>query len=119
MIDLHTHSTFSDGSYTPEEVVQMGVEAGLTGMALTDHDTVEGIPRFIKACQGSGICGISGVEISADVSKGGMHMLGYCVDPDSSSLGSLLIRIRNGRNERNIEILANLNEAGLDLSMDE
>ncbi len=119
MIDLHTHSTFSDGSFTPEELVDMCAEAGLTGAALTDHDTVEGVPRFLAACDQRGLKGVAGVEISADVKKGGMHMLGYFVEPSSDSLESTLVKIRSGREYRNREILANLNDAGLELTMDE
>ena len=119
MIDLHTHSTFSDGSYTPEELAAMCAEAGLTGAALTDHDTMDGLPRFLAACKEAGITGVAGVEISADVKKGGMHMLGYFVDPASESLEDVLVRIRNGRNERNLQILENLRAAGLDLTMEE
>ena len=55
MIDLHTHSTFSDGTYTPEELVDICAEAELTAVALTDHDTVAGIPRFMAACKAKGI----------------------------------------------------------------
>lgn len=119
MIDLHTHSTFSDGTYTPEELVGICAEAGLTAVALTDHDTVAGIPRFMAACAEAGIKGIEGVEISADVGKGGMHMLGYCIDPASESLEALLVRIREGRSIRNLEILENLNRAGLELTYEE
>ena len=119
MIDLHTHSTFSDGSFTPEELVEMSVEAGLTSVALTDHDTVDGIPRFMAACEARGLNGIAGVEISADVAKGGMHMLGYLVDPASESLEKLLHAIRNGRTSRNVDILKNLNDDGLELTFEE
>ena len=119
MIDLHTHSTFSDGTYTPEELVDICAEAELTAVALTDHDTVAGIPRFMAACEAKGIRGIEGVEISADVDKGGMHMLGYCFDPNSEKLEQLLVKIRDGRSLRNIEILKNLNNAGLELTYEE
>lgn len=119
MIDLHTHSTFSDGSFSPEDLVRTCAEAGLTGVALTDHDTVEGVPRFMAACEAHGITGVPGVEISADVEKGGMHMLGYFVEPASESLEATLVKIRSGREDRNIEILENLNKAGLELTMDE
>lgn len=119
MIDLHMHSTFSDGSLTPEALAAECSEAGLTAAALTDHDTVDGVGRFAVACEAVGITAISGVEISADVGKGGMHMLGYCLDPQSPSLSDLLVKIRNGRQLRNVHILENLNAAGLDLSMDE
>lgn len=119
MIDLHTHSIFSDGSFTPEELAKMAVEAGLSCIALTDHDTVDGIPRFLAACSAEGIEGIAGVEISADVDKGGMHMLGYYMDHTSGPLADVLTRIRSGRDERNKRILQNLIEAGLALTMEE
>jgi len=116
MIDLHTHSTFSDGSLTPEELVARAREVGLTAMALTDHDSTGGVGRFMAACAAAGLDGIPGVEISADVKRGTLHMLGYLIDPREPTLQAALRRIREGRAERNAEILKKLNALGLALT---
>ncbi|MBN2301715.1 MAG: PHP domain-containing protein [Lentisphaerae bacterium] len=119
MIDLHTHSTFSDGSFTPEELVDMAKKTGLTAMALTDHDCTDGLPRFLAACNSAGIQGVRGVEISAEVEKGTMHILGYAFEPDDANLEGMLKRIRNGREDRNRKIILKLNELGCNISWEE
>lgn len=119
MIDLHVHSTFSDGSYTPTKVAAMAIEAGLTAMALTDHDSTSGITEFMKACEGTSLIGIPGVEISADVPKGTFHMLGYYLDIDNKPLQDALLKIRDGREIRNAEILEKVNKLGIPLTWDE
>jgi len=70
MIDLHLHSTNSDGSDTPQELVDLGRQAGLTAMALTDHDNMSGVGVFLEACRARGMTGIAGVEISVAVEEG-------------------------------------------------
>jgi 3',5'-nucleoside bisphosphate phosphatase len=119
MIDLHAHSIFSDGSLTPEELVNAACEAGLTALALTDHDTVAGLPRFFEAARGRPIRPVPGVEISADIKKGTMHMLGYFMDPASESLNTQLQWIREGREKRNAEILEKLQKLGFSITWDE
>jgi 3',5'-nucleoside bisphosphate phosphatase len=119
MIDLHAHSTFSDGSLTPEDLVEEACFAGLSGIALTDHDTTDGVPRFLAACKTRGIAGVPGVEISVGVSQGTMHMLGYFVDPACPALEEALGHIRCGRTERNTAIVAALNRLGMPLTMEE
>lgn len=119
MIDLHVHSTFSDGSLTPEELVELAVKSGLTAMALTDHDGVMGIDRFMAACQQQGLRGIPGVEISIEMSGGTMHLLGYFMDHHHPQFLAALIRLRRGREERNQFILERLNSLGLSLTWEE
>ena len=119
MIDLHMHSTFSDGSLTPEQLVAKGRDIGLTAMALTDHDCMTGVPPFLAACKAAGIEGIAGVEISAEVPKGTLHMLGYFVQPGEPRLEEALHRIRDGRELRNAEILRKINSLGMELTWDE
>ncbi|MBM4273018.1 MAG: PHP domain-containing protein, partial [Deltaproteobacteria bacterium] len=75
LIDLHTHSTASDGSYRPAEVVQLAKEGGLKAIALTDHDTIDGIPEAMAAGARWGVEIIPGVEISAHFPGGTMHVL--------------------------------------------
>jgi predicted metal-dependent phosphoesterase TrpH len=119
MIDLHMHSTFSDGSDTPERLVELGAQAGLTAMALTDHDNVHGANAFLKACRNRRITGLTGVEISAEVPSGTLHILGYGIDPTHAELLENLDRVLDGRAWRNEQILRKLNELGCALSWEE
>jgi hypothetical protein len=119
MIDLHMHSTFSDGSLTPEALVDEAQAAGLSAIALTDHDSTSGVERFVAACARKGLRGIGGVEMSVDVKKGTLHMLGYFVDPSEERLQAVLARIREGRDDRNHEILEKLCSLGMKLAWDE
>ncbi|MBU0678893.1 MAG: PHP domain-containing protein [Verrucomicrobia bacterium] len=119
MIDLHVHSTFSDGTLTPEELIQLAIDTGLNAIALTDHDTTNGIPRFLAAAEGSPVKAIPGVEISADSKHGALHILGYFVEPGSTALAEALHRIRESRDVRNREIFHNLNRLGLSLNWSE
>lgn len=119
MIDLHTHSTFSDGSFTPEQLVHEAVFAGLTAVALTDHDSIEGVGLFMQACEKSGIRGVPGVEISADYPNGSMHILGYFIDIKDKNLRHSLGEIRASRNARNEQIIKQLAEFGIVLTMPE
>jgi len=119
MIDLHMHSTFSDGSLKPAQLVEEGARIRLKGMALTDHDSTAGVPQFMAACAAQGVVGIPGVEISAEIAKGTMHVLGYHVDRDCRELEGVLEQIRDGRESRNRKILGKLCAAGLELTWDE
>jgi 3',5'-nucleoside bisphosphate phosphatase len=121
MIDLHTHSTFSDGSLTPEQLVREAERALLSALALTDHDSIGGLERFMAACSKSIVRGVPGVEISVDCNPGDatMHILGYFFDPANTELNEHINRLRDGRRRRNTEILKRLNAMGLMLSMNE
>lgn len=116
MIDLHLHSTFSDGSFTPEELVQRADELGLSAIALTDHDTTKGFGRFEAAGRATQVQTIPGVEISADYKYGTMHILGYYLDVKNSELCTHLDWIRDGRDARNKEILFKLVELGMHIT---
>ena len=119
VIDLHTHSTCSDGSLTPEELAAAAAATKLEAVALTDHDTTDGLPRFLVAARRVGLCGITGIEISAEHHPGAMHMLGYFLDPSHTGLQEDLARLRKGRSERNRQILHKLCALGLELTWDE
>jgi len=119
MIDLHTHSTFSDGSLSPEELATLAADADLSAVALTDHDTTDGVPRFIKACEDVGIEGVPGVEISVDFEPGTMHMLGFFMDINNTALQAALLNIREGREQRNRKIIEKLCNLGMELEWDE
>ena len=117
-IDLHTHSTASDGSYSPGELIRHAKEKGLSAVALTDHDTVEGIEEALKIGAEVGIEVIPGVEISVDY-KPEMHILGYFLGDNYKNALSILERLIENRNERNPKIISKLNELGYDITMDE
>jgi len=117
MIDLHLHSTMSDGSETPEALVARGKRIGLAAMALTDHDTMAGAEAFLAACRSQRMTGIAGVEISAAVEGdlSTLHILGYGVNPEHPAVKEELARVLDGRAWRNEQILAKLCEQGLAL----
>jgi len=112
------HSVFSDGSLQPQELVEEGRRIGLTGMALTDHDTTAGVAAFMAA-RPDGMVLIPGVEISAEVPGGTLHMLGYHIEPGESKIQEALARIRGGREDRNARILARLHALGMEIDWDE
>lgn len=118
-VDLHCHSTASDGRLTPEEVVALACQKGLRAVALTDHDTVGGLGAFHKAGSASGLETLSGVEISATFDTGTMHIVGLFVDPAHAGLQAFLKELADGRKIRNPRIVAKLNELGMSLTMDE
>lgn len=119
MIDLHTHSNYSDGSDSPKKLVSLAKRAGLWAIALTDHDNVGGASEFLESCREEGICGIVGTELSIRVDSGSLHLLGLGLDCESKALCDLLERTRNGRIERNRAILEKLSSLGYELSMEE
>ncbi len=119
MIDLHTHSVYSDGCESPETLVRLAKAAGVRAIALTDHDTTAGLDDFMAACRREGIMGITGVEIGAQVSVGTLHILGLGFDPENEALSDMLVRIRRSRDDRNYRILAKLNDLGFNLTWDE
>lgn len=119
MLDLHTHSTFSDGSDTPETLVAGATSARLAALALTDHDNTGGIPRFLAACRAQGLIGLSGVEISAEVPHGTLHILGYGVNANHPRLCEQLGYVLDGRAWRNQQILTKLKEQGAPLEWEE
>jgi 3',5'-nucleoside bisphosphate phosphatase len=119
LVDLHVHSSVSDGALPPRDVVRHAAEVGLKAMALTDHDTVAGVPEALAAGAEFGIEVIPGVEISAEMKDGCCHILGYFVDPNDRGLQELLTEAREGRKIRNAQILERLNQLGFPLTMDD
>lgn len=119
MIDLHCHSEFSDGSCSPEELVSLAEQGGLTALALTDHDTTAGLPRFLAAGKNSAVRTIPGMELSAEFGPAVLHILGYGFELANEPLQRALEWVRAGREERNEKILAKLNALGYGLCMEE
>ena len=116
MIDLHAHSIFSDGTSTPEELVDLAAQGGLTALALTDHDTTDGLPRFMAAGANTSIQTVPGIELSAEFGEVTFHMLGYFFDPANAELQTALKWVREGRTGRNVQILEKLNRLGYNLT---
>lgn len=116
MIDLHTHSHYSDGTVSPEEVVKRAVEAGLSAVALTDHNTVAGLTEFLEAADRYGVEGIPGVEISTDYGDTELHIVGLYIKPEccvrlTAVMDELLLR----KEKSNIELVEALNRSGMAL----
>jgi predicted metal-dependent phosphoesterase TrpH len=114
--DLHIHSSASDGRYSPAEIVSKAVASGLTLIALTDHDTVDGIaPALSAAREFPGLTVIPGVEISTDISNGEVHMLGYFIDYTRQSFKASLAKMRNSRLERARKMVEKLRDLGCNI----
>jgi predicted metal-dependent phosphoesterase TrpH len=118
-VDLHLHSTYSDGSSTPEEIVTRAAGVGLSGIALTDHDTLDGISEARTAAARVGIKFIPGIELSVDWRGQSMHMLGYFLEPGRGPLQDRLVDLQHHRTTRNRAIVAKLQQLGLDITLAE
>lgn len=123
-VDLHTHSTASDGTLTPAELVNYAYRHGLSAIALTDHDTIRGIAEAQKAAcalqkEGADFRLVPGVELSLGYGKKDIHMLGLFINPDSKMLQDTLAHAEAERNERNRKMAENLCNAGIDIPFDE
>jgi predicted metal-dependent phosphoesterase TrpH len=112
LIDLHIHSTASDGSLSPEEVVVYAKHKGAAAISLTDHDTIEGLEAALSAGEVKGLEVIPGLEISAQHPGGSMHILGYYIDPSDPHLNQELRRLQKARRERNPKIISKLQSLG-------
>ncbi len=119
MIDLHTHSIASDGSDTPSELLGLALERKLTGIALTDHDTLSGLPEFLARARGENIIAVPGLEISSSLYNKEIHILGLFIDPSSGKLADFLLKTRQNRNSRNSQILEKLNIMGYRITLEE
>lgn len=118
-IDLHAHSTSSDGSLTPTQLVELAATIRLDAIALTDHDTLDGIPEAAAAATRAGIELIPGVELSLDWDRGGMHLLVLWLEPGEGPLQDRLEELRRARNDRNARIVRRLNELGMEITLAE
>src|SRR5512136_2698391 len=101
MIDLHTHSTCSDGTFTPTNLIQEAVACGITHLSLTDHDNFDGIHEAREAAAKAGVAFIGGLEISAEFQPGTMHILGYGFDENSVLLKEKIEFVKQARKNRN------------------
>jgi 3',5'-nucleoside bisphosphate phosphatase len=119
VIDLHCHSTFSDGTFSPEEIIEAAEKTGLFAVALTDHDTVEGIENAVEAAASKTVRFVPGVEISAEIENGTLHILGLFIDHKNKALLEMLGFAEEQRRLRNLQIAARLQAIGISISVDE
>lgn len=117
-IDLHIHTTASDGSLTPEEVIRRAAEKGLCAIAVTDHDTTAGVAEAVKAGETYGVEVIPGVELSVDYLGEGVHILGYFIDEKNTTLQELLDWVVEERNTRNDAIAAAIRADGIPVTVE-
>jgi len=118
LIDLHTHTTASDGRCTPGELVSQAAAAGVDVLSVTDHDTTAATGAASVACASSGIEFVPGIEITAVVDGRDVHVLGYFIDPDSTSLAAFLGQQRQRRIERVRQMIDRLTSLGIVLDAD-
>ena len=119
MIDLHTHSTASDGSCTPERLIDLALAAGLRAIALTDHDTMDGVQRARARAAGTDLLFISGVEIEIERPEGEFHLLGIGIDGNADALLEALAGVQAARRGRNARMVEKMQAAGIPITLEE
>lgn len=119
LVDLHTHSTASDGIYAPAELLHRANDVGLKALALTDHDSTEGIHEASEAARSLGIDFIPGIEINTYVSGGEVHVLGYFIEYDRPAFQQVLKVLRDARERRGHRMVELLNEQGVHISWEQ
>jgi predicted metal-dependent phosphoesterase TrpH len=121
VIDLHSHSTMSDGTDPPTRIVELATEAGLAALALTDHDTLDHVPEARAAAAARGLRLVPGCEISCEIegrAPGSMHMLVFFVDDAPGELRDRLAELQAARDERNVQIVETLNVHNVPITLD-
>lgn len=119
MIDLHCHSTASDGEYSPKELVTLAIEKNISVLALTDHDTFDGIDEGKNAATNSDLIFIPGIELNIERTRGEFHLLGLGIKEPSTSLIKICKNLQAGRLSRNQQIIEKMQQDGFPVSYDE
>lgn len=120
MIDLHTHSTASDGTYSPKELVLLAKKEGLSALALTDHDTIDGLKEAYDTAREVGLPFLCGVEISVKFNgPGHFHLLGYFLSPELAGLEEMLKKLKEARKRRNEIMIEKLQALGIEITLEE
>ena len=119
MIDLHVHTTASDGQYTPSQIIQMASEKNISTIAITDHDTVAGLGEGAAAAKEHNITFVPGTELNINFPTGEFHLLGLGFKKIAPSLEELLATLVKNREIRNVQIIEKMREAGVDITLDE
>ena len=117
-IDLHVHTSASDGLYTPSEIIEGSLKLGLQAIAITDHDTVDGYVEAARMVDAKVMEVVPGVELSSNFKGSDVHILGYYIDHQNPEFVKKILKFRQYRYERGESMVARLNELGLNLSMD-
>lgn len=122
-VDLHVHSNASDGTLSPRGVVELAIESNLSAIALTDHDTVDGVNEALEAAREASKNGhcikiIPGTELSVSYKNKDIHILGLFLDPNNQTFKNELLKALIKRDERNEKMAQNLNKAGIDISIE-
>lgn len=118
-VDLHVHTYFSDGSFSPEEVIEIAKNKGFSALAITDHDSVSGIPRAKTAGKKLGVEVIPAVELTAEEKDTEIHILGYFIDYKDENFRKFLRSLRQVRIERTFKMVSKLRKLGLDIDMED
>ncbi|MGQ0507761.1 MAG: PHP domain-containing protein [Myxococcaceae bacterium] len=118
MIDLHSHTTASDGQHSPTELIRLAAAAGVTQLAVTDHDTVGGLAEATQAAQALGLRVIPGIELSAFVNRREVHILGHFLDPSDEELSGFSRKLRGERETRMIQMVAKMVSLGYPVTME-
>jgi predicted metal-dependent phosphoesterase TrpH len=120
MIDLHSHTNESDGTYSPEELVREAARIGIRTLAITDHDTFAGFDQAVPFARSAGLELICGIELSTKLSGQSVHLLGYFFEnADLTSFRTWILDMQASRRDRNIRLIARLRELGIDISLEE
>lgn len=117
--DLHCHSTFSDGSLDPKELLNLAKSIGLSGLSLTDHDTFEGFFFGKDYAEEIGMKWLPGIEISTEYQNKNVHLLAYSFDPYDTAFGDFCTNLKNSRKSRNLGILKLLSKLGMEITEEE
>ena len=112
--DLHTHSCFSDGTCTPTQLIRLSEEKGLGAIALCDHNTVAGLPEFLKAAEGSSVEAVPGIEFSTEYEEKELHILGLFIAPEHyGAVNELLNEALQRKEQSNLDLIRKLSDAGI------
>lgn len=119
LCDLHTHSNYSDGTFSPSQLLQAAREAGLSAIALTDHNTVSGIPAFLEAAEGMELEAVAGAEFSTDFQGTELHILGLFLRPEYyETITEMMVDAYRRKEQSNRDLVEALRRAGYDLDYD-
>lgn len=119
MIDLHVHTTASDGQYSPTEIIQKAADKNIKVITITDHDTTAGLDEAQEAGKQLGVTVVRGIEINITFPAGEFHLLGLGLKEPSKSLNIIVENVIKNRNERNLEMIQKMNEDGVPLTLEE
>ena len=119
MIDLHSHSNASDGDYSPEVLIDLAILKGITTLAITDHDNINGLERACNYAKDKNITIIPGIEVSANVAKGEMHIVGLFIDYKDEEFIEYLNILQKKRDSRNVRYIEEFNKLGFNITLED